>query len=343
MRNEILIATTNKGKFDEIKKFLDDLPFTFLSLDELKESIPEPEEIEETIDGNAILKAKYYGEKTGMLTLADDGGLFIDELSGWPGVRSARVAHTSDEQCDLILDKMKDIPEDKRSASFQVSIALFNPTKNTTFLAKGITEGKIEKKAVESNIKLRYGYNRVFYVDQAGKTYAELSIEEKNAVSHRGKALSKIKYFLQNQFSTKHLVVPIGILVRDGKILITKRNDPHRPEYHQKWEFPGGSVEFGETTKENLIREVKEEAGYDVEVLRLLQEVYVREQDHGDWKYQIYLLPYICSIIGGDGVYSDAEVLDAKWISIEEIDNYHFVGENKELLKKVIKEIQEFI
>jgi len=337
-KRKLLIATSNEGKLEEIKQFLDTLPFELIGLQDLKENIPEPEETELTVEGNAILKAKYYGEKTGIMSLADDGGLFVDALDGWPGVKSARIADIDENRTKTVLDKMNNI--ENRKASFIVGLALYDPDKKTVFVTEGETRGTILKEVFVGGTN-NYGFNPIFFVDDMKKVYAEMSLQEKNSVSHRGKALNKIKHYLQNQYRARDIVVPISLVIKDGKILSNLRNDPHRPEYHKKWEFPGGGMEIGENMQENLIRETKEEAGYDIEIIKMLQYIHVEYQK--DYNYQVYLVPYVCKIVGGDGVYSDAEVLEMEFFELDELLNKDLVGENKKLYTKLLPELKEVI
>lgn len=336
---ELLIATTNEHKITEIKAFLEHMPFSFLSLSDLKESIPAPEEVGETISENALLKARYYAQKSGMLTLADDTGLFIGALQGWPGIMSARVAPTSKEQTALTLEKMTGVADDKRAAHFECVTALVDPDSNVEFLAHGVTQGKILSGAVQHPNP--FGYDPIFYIPELGKTYTELTTVEKNAVSHRGKALIRIKHHLQNTYVAKHIVVPFALIIKDGKVLMNLRNDPHRPEYHKKWEFPGGKVEFGESMHGNMIREVKEEVGYDVEIVRLLQHIAVESQMQKTYAYQVFLVPYVCRIVGGNGKFSDGEVLETRWFELDNVLDHELIGENARMYKEFLPELKE--
>jgi len=339
---KLLIATTNDGKLKEIKHFLADLPFEIVGLGDLDKKIEEPEETENTLEGNAILKAKYYAEKTGLLTIADDSGLFVDYLDGWPGVKTARVADKDEDKRAILLRELKDVSKEKRNAEFRVSLALFDPKENSSFIVSRKLQGSIvENPIFEGDIK--WGFNELFFVSELGKTYGQMTIPEKNAVSHRGKALIKAKYFLQNQYGTKHIVVPIALVIKDGKILMNKRNDPHRPEYHGKWEFPGGSMEFGETFEQNVIRETKEEAGFDVEVVKMLNRIAVENQEYPSFKYQVYLIPFVCKIVGGDGKYGDAEVLESKWFALDDALNYEMIGENAKIYKEMLPELKNLL
>ncbi len=338
---KILIATSNNGKFAEMKKFLEDLPFEFLSIADLDEKIEEPEETEETLTGNAILKAKYYGEKTGLLSLADDGGLFLDDFDGWPGVKSARIANSDEDRIKTVLEKLKD--KENRKASFKVSLAVYDPENKSVFVTEGETRGEILKEPFVGGIN-NYAYNPIFFMPDKGKVYAEMTLQEKNSVSHRGIALSKVIRYLQDCYTSKNIVVPVAIVIKDGKIMSSLRNDPHNPEYHQKWEFPGGSLEMGETLEENLIRETKEESGYDVEIVSGLNYIYV--EDRPDKNYQVCLVPYVCKIVGGDGKYSDHEVLDLKFFEMEDLLKKDLLGANlimcQEIKDQVIQLIKKY-
>lgn len=339
-KRKVLIATTNKGKFTEMIKFLEDLPFEFLSLEDLKEKIDEPEETESTIEGNALLKAKYYAQKTGLMSIADDGGIFVDALGGWPGVISARVGSDSKERIDILLEKLKDTPTEKRQAEFKSCLVCYDPDTLSFFSNTGTREGTVLEKPVETANS--WGYDPIFYLDDFKKTYAELTPNEKNSTSHRGKALIKIKYYLQNQYGVKHIVVPLAIIVEKGKILMSKRNDPHRPDYHNKWEFPGGTMELGETLSENVTRETLEEVGYEVEVVKQLSKIYVEAQISSVVKYQVYLIPMLCKVISNTNVIADAETLGIEWFDLEKASNEDMIGANNNLYKEILPELIEY-
>ena len=196
---KILIATTNEGKFREIKSFLGDLPIEFVSLEDLKNKYKEPIEDQPTLEGNAILKAKYYAEKTGLISLADDGGLFIDALKGWPGVKSARIACSNTKRNKLILEKLKNKDWKKRTAQFKLALALFDPLTKDLHLTYGETAGHILEKPIDSNNG--FGYDPIFFVDEKKKAYVEMSVVEKNSCSHRGKALNRMKELLRKQLA----------------------------------------------------------------------------------------------------------------------------------------------
>ena len=187
MKRTLLIATTNKGKLREIQYGLESLPFIeCIGLsDPVESDVAAPDETESTLHANAYLKAVYYANRTGMLTLADDTGLFIGQLNGWPGIESARIADTDEERIDKILKKMKGLTS--RAAEFRIALAIYDPKNQTSFTCSATKEGLILDAPIEQEHTLQnFGYTRLFYVPEAGKTFAEMDIKEKNTYSHRG-------------------------------------------------------------------------------------------------------------------------------------------------------------
>ncbi len=340
---KILIATTNEQKYQEILYFLGDLPFDFITLADVSSSIASPEEIEETIEGNALLKARYYAEKTGFITLADDTGLFIDSLNGWPGVHSARFLPEVAERRDMVLEKMAAVPDGERGASFRCALAVFDPSDTSVHLTIGEDHGEITREPVVTD-KERVRFDTIFFIPEIQKTYSQLSMEEKtDRGSHRGKALMKIKYYLTKQYGVRHIVAPLGLIIRDKKILLGLRNDPFRPTFHKKWEFPGGSMEFGETVEENLRREIEEETGLIAEVVQPINGFFVYPVDEVTWKYQVYLMPYVCRIVGGVEKARDAEVLDLRWFDLEEVKNQNLIGKNMEIYTAIFDQLKTIV
>ena len=336
---KILVATTNKGKFAEIKNEFKDLDFELLSLDDLNKKIKEPEEDQDSIEGNAYKKAKYYSKKSGMMSIADDTGLFVDALKGWPGVHCARIGNNDTDRRKKLLDKMIGIKN--RKATFKTSMVVFNPKDNTSFNAMGETSGTILNKEVKK-AKNGFGYDPIFKVNGTDKTYAEMTMLEKNLISHRGKALDKIKHFLIKHNSFKQYLVPIGIIVKDGKMLMNKRRDG-RAEYNNKWEFPGGAIEVGESIEQSLLREVYEETGYKVKIKEklpmILNEVVPK------YEYQVFLLPFICSIKSGRLAPADNEVADSDWFTISSALKKPIMTLNKEVInhKDNLKILKKYI
>lgn len=197
---KLLIATRSKGKFPEIISELNGLPFEFVNLSNIPELSPnfEVEEPAFTFEGNAIIKAMTIGRKTNLLTLAEDAGLEVDALNGRPGVYTARYAPGTDEdRYRKLLEELQDTPKEKRTARFKAVIAIYDPNNNKVRTCEGIYEGKITFKPEGNN---GFGYDPIFYNVAMNKTNAEMTVEEKNSVSHRGQALRKAKKILEKDF-----------------------------------------------------------------------------------------------------------------------------------------------
>ena len=192
---KILIATSRKGKMEEFKGILKGLNFKFLTLADLSQSFPEPEETGRTFAENAVIKAKFYGKKSGLLTLADDSGLLVPALSGKLGVKSKRYAKGSDQnRLQKLLKEMASFPESKRRAKFISCVAFFNPKGGKLKITKGVCYGQI---ATKPKGNYGFGYDPIFIVAGLNKHFAELTLTEKNQVSHRALALQKMKKFLK--------------------------------------------------------------------------------------------------------------------------------------------------
>jgi len=194
MNKKLLVATFNRGKFIEIKEILADIPFELISLQEmgLKD---EYEEIGSSFLEIARNKANYWSKITGLLTLGEDSGLEVPFLSGAPGIFSARYAgigKNSEENIRKLLKEMNGIPLEKRKAFFKCAVAVSKEGK-VIFESVEEVEGIILE---EKRGGAGFGYDPVFYYPPLRKTFAELTVEEKNKVSHRGKALRKVKEFL---------------------------------------------------------------------------------------------------------------------------------------------------
>ncbi len=342
-QHTILIGTANEGKIKEIKSYLGMLPFRLVTLGELKKKIPEPEEGDVSLEENAIMKARYYGDKTGMLTITDDTGLFIDALNGWPGIEVGRERKKDTDSFDVLLGKMKHVPDVKRGAVFQSVLVLYDPVMHTMFTSHGELRGKILKRPCKAG-ENHWGYNRLFYIPEVGKEYGSMTVQEKNEVSHRSKSLHKIKIYLQNQYCGRHIIVPCGILIKKGKILMSKRNDPHNPKVHGTWEFPGGAMEMGETFEKNIKREIWEETGYRVKVIKQLHHVTIKEYlEPNKLHYQLYLMPFVCKIIAGTGAYHDEEVLEMRWFDLKDVLKQKLMPLNDTMYKAFLPELKDVI
>lgn len=184
---KIVVATNNQGKVKEIKEILKG--YELVTLKDIKCEI-EVEEDQESFEGNAKKKAKEIAKITGLPCIADDSGLCIKAFEGWPGVYTARFLGenaTPRQRNEAILAKMKDLPQEERKASVICVVAYYNNGK--IIIGKGETKGIISTSPRGKN---GFGFDEIFELEN-GKTYAELTQEEKNQVSHRKKALENLE------------------------------------------------------------------------------------------------------------------------------------------------------
>lgn len=197
---KLLIGTRNGGKYKEIKPLLAGVPFKIICLEDISGLPPdfEANETGRTFEENAILKARTYGAMADMLTIAEDAGLEIDALNGRPGIRSARYIKGSDtDRYQKILQEMRDVPDDKRGAQFTAVVAIFDPKTKKMQTCRGEYHGIITRKPRGEN---GFGYDPIFFNVELGKTNAELTVEEKNAVSHRARAFARAREILLREF-----------------------------------------------------------------------------------------------------------------------------------------------
>lgn len=194
---KILVATTNPGKIAEIRALLD-LDVEWLGLSDFK-GIVEIKEDGATFAENARKKALGYAKATGLWTIADDSGLVVDALGGEPGVKSARFSGAKQKGDDRtlidhrniakVLELLKGVPVKKRTARFVCCLCLASPER-ILIETEGELQGLITDKEIGEN---GFGYDPIFFVAHLNKTVAQLTKEEKNAISHRGNAIRKLK------------------------------------------------------------------------------------------------------------------------------------------------------
>jgi XTP/dITP diphosphohydrolase len=202
--NEILIATGNEGKFLEISDLLAKLNIAGIS--PRRFNLIEPEETAQTFEGNSLLKAKFYGQKTGLFSLADDSGLCVEALSGKPGIHSARFAINKKtgeknfvqafEKIFLQLKKNGVFPEQKPRAYFVCNLSLFNPKTNFSISFEGKIDGHLTFPAIGNK---GFGYDPIFIKEGMNKTFGEIDAKQKDQISHRAVAFEKMTKWLQNQ------------------------------------------------------------------------------------------------------------------------------------------------
>ncbi len=197
--NNIFIASNNAHKISEIKSVLSSIQnIKLYSLSEVGISV---EAIEDgnTLEENALIKSKKFNSVLNMPVIADDTGLFVDELNGEPGIYSARYAGKNAsyrDNCIKLLSALKDVPDNRRTARFE-SVICFYSNENEYYFFKGVCPGEIIKKTRGEN---GFGYDPLFVPSGLKKTFAELTDEEKNKISHRALALKEFKIFCNSYF-----------------------------------------------------------------------------------------------------------------------------------------------
>jgi XTP/dITP diphosphohydrolase len=186
----LIAATKNKGKLEEIAQLLAQLPCELVSMEQIG-LVDDIVESGSTFEENALIKAKSIWKVTGEAVLADDSGLEVDYLDGAPGIYSARYGGdgaTDTDKNRKLLDALKGVPADKRSARFVCAIALIFED-GSDLSVRGVCEGYIAAEPAGSN---GFGYDPLFYVPEFGMTIAQMDSDIKNSISHRGNALRKV-------------------------------------------------------------------------------------------------------------------------------------------------------
>ena len=194
---KIILASNNKGKIKEVKEICKDMQVEIVSMKEAGIDI-DIEENGTTFEENALIKAEAVMKLTGELTIADDSGLEVDYLNKEPGVYSARYMgeDTSYEiKNQALLDRLKGVSKEQRTARFVCAVAAVFPD-GETYVRRETIEGYIGEKPAGEN---GFGYDPIFYIDEYNCSTAELTSEQKNALSHRGKALRAIRGELEKR------------------------------------------------------------------------------------------------------------------------------------------------
>ena len=190
---QVVIATENMGKFGEIRDLLADEFDTFHSLRDFDEKLSIQEDSPLYVE-NAMKKARKIGDRFCLATIADDSGIEVEALGGRPGVLSARYGRNDGERIDRLLGELEGVPWELRRAVFKAYIVLYLPEKERAHFFFGHLSGFIgfERRGAKG-----FGYDPVFYVPELDRYLAELTVEEKNCLSHRGRAIYALKTFLQ--------------------------------------------------------------------------------------------------------------------------------------------------
>lgn len=196
---DLLIGTGNPGKLGEFQELLDGLPLRLLSLKDVGLGDMDVAEDETTLEGNASLKVKAYSKASGLVTLADDTGLYVDALDGAPGVYPARYGGpglTAQQRRHKLLAALAGVPPEKRTARFACVIALANPATGETMTVRGVCEGQIALAEEEGGTG--FGYDSVFIPAGYTATFNSLPLIVKNRISHRGVAAAMIAPVLRD-------------------------------------------------------------------------------------------------------------------------------------------------
>lgn len=200
---KLLIATHNPAKRDEMEKYLSDVPFELVVLDDI--GITEDvEETGKTFEENAVLKATYYAKESGLMTISDDGGLEIDILKGEPGVHSKRwiggKTVGDEELIAYTLKRMEGVPLEKRGAQMRLVIALATPGR-VIATVEGTVRGIIATARSKSPLVKGFPFRQVLFIPEIGKYYNqdEMTEEENTRYNHRRKAIEKIVKLVKNK------------------------------------------------------------------------------------------------------------------------------------------------
>ena len=188
---KIALGTSNPHKLEEIKDIIKNSNIEFV----LPAKGFDPLENGKTFEENSYIKAAEASKISGLWGLADDTGLCVDALGGAPGLYSARYAPTAQERIEKLLYELKEDPEDKRTAKFVCTMVLTNPAGEKIHVQTGEIKGRITEKPSGTH---GFGYDPVFFIPELGKTMAEMTLEEKNTLSHRARALLPMVEFIEN-------------------------------------------------------------------------------------------------------------------------------------------------
>jgi XTP/dITP diphosphohydrolase len=190
---KLLVATSNRGKLSEVREILAECDLQLVSLGDV--GLNAPEEPFLTFRENADAKAVACAPRANLWTLADDSGLCVDALGGQPGVHSARFADSDEARRRKLLEQLRGVPAGRRSAHFECAVALASPDARRIHRAEGRVDGSIAEAPRGTN---GFGYDPLFLPRETpGRTLAELDAAEKNRLSHRGRALQRLRPLLE--------------------------------------------------------------------------------------------------------------------------------------------------
>lgn len=197
---DVILATRNPSKAEQIQAVFAGTPIKILTLDQAGIE-GQAEEDGDTLEHNSLVKAQYVWDRKHQWVIADDTGVFINVLGGIPGVHAATWAGnvSTEEAVQFILTQMKDVPVGKRTATFRTLATVISPD-GTVYTFTGEAPGTLLE-APRGNVQSNMPYSPLFVADGQSKTWSEMSVDEENAVSHRGKAFRKVREFLEKQIA----------------------------------------------------------------------------------------------------------------------------------------------
>ena len=330
-QTKILIATTNKGKFQEFITELADLPFQFINLYNIHLDNLECNEPYATTWENALYKAKFFAEKSKYLTIAEDSGIFVNYLDGYPGVATKRSAATPEKRVKIIIKKLAGIPTSQRGAFFETSGCLYDPLLQQSNIVTRRAYGRITQR-IKPGARSGMEHDAIFYFPPKKKLFIDMSVTEKNLVSHRRQAIQAIKKIIQRQYGLQQFIVPLAFVIKNRRILLLQRRDP-RPDFNNKWEFPGGGVENAEGIEECLKRETKEETGLSIKIIERLPKIYTAVQPKNKGNYQVFLINFVCAVISGEFQTRDAETAAHGWFTLQQVKRLSLLPLNKKIIQ----------
>lgn len=195
---KVVLATGNAGKVAEISRIFSETDIELIAQSDL--DIESPPETGDTFVENALIKARHAASQTGLPAMADDSGLAVEALGGRPGVHSARYAGddaTDEENVDLLLRELANVDVQNRNAGFHcAAVFVSNQASNAPLICEAVWQGRITETRQGDG---GFGYDPVFFDPEIGKTGAQMNREEKNSISHRGRAFQKLCALLQKQ------------------------------------------------------------------------------------------------------------------------------------------------
>ncbi len=198
MITKLLLGTNNSAKANHMRQFLSDLPVELVQPQDLGITV-EPEETGTTFEENAVLKANYYFEKSGLPTIADDAGFEIPALNNFPGVHSKRFAGHEMNDGEIIasiIDRMKDLRGEERKGHFRIVIAL-KLSDNEVHVASGSISGSVPETPLDRRME-KFPYRSLLYVDELNKWFMDVTEEEENQLGYRKGAVETLKPYIKN-------------------------------------------------------------------------------------------------------------------------------------------------